>query len=139
MSAGTTHGMEKINLRRTLIGGRSLLIGCNHADGAVHLSKVSLKKKIIRALINTDNATGSGYFKVNRACCHTRTQSNRVKNISPQLHKSILPFQLLCNRCLSGISLMFYVLYYAHNSTDVLSYFLNVVAACLPLAQKSSG
>lgn len=75
MSTGTTNGMEKINLRRPIIGVRSLPIRCNPAAGPVQLSKVSLKKKIIRALINTDNATGSGYFKVN----DISGQEHRVK------------------------------------------------------------
>lgn len=65
MPARTTNGMKKINLRCPIIGVCSLLIRCNHADGPVQLSKVSLKRKIIRDVINTDNAAGSGYSKVN--------------------------------------------------------------------------
>lgn len=100
MSARTTNGMKKINLRRPVIGVCSFLIRCNHADGPVQLSKVSLERKIIRDVINTDDATGSGCFKVSLVTV-LKTFNYRFIN-------------------LSGTSLIFYVLM---GGADVLSFF----------------
>lgn len=109
MPAGTTNGIEKIHLRLPIIGGRSLLIRCSHADGPVQLSKVSLKKKIIREPINGDNATVSGYFKV--SCVHVG-QEHRLRVLKTFnyifTHPSF-PFSCFAT-CISGICLMFYVL-----------------------------
>lgn len=136
MSVGTTNGMEKINSKHPIIGGRSLLIRCNHADGLAQLSKVSLKKKIIGALINTVNATGSGYFNVNCVCVGQEHRVTVLKIFKHSFTNPSFPFSCFATH---GISLMIYVLYYVYRQTNVLCYSLNVVVSCLPLDHKSSG
>lgn len=125
MSARTTNTMKKINLRCPIIGVCSLLIRCNHADGPVQLSKVSMKRKIIKDVINTDNVVGSGYSKVNRTTV-LKTSNYRFTNlsrISPMFHVLMAGARLPLTFCPTFNNCTYVYVSHAYNSSGQLLHF----------------